>query len=87
MDYTVEIYKVDRRCKTGMVLVYKTDYNDVDLAQIQRMYPERPGYIVKILETYVTLKNFMTGRDYQERYDTPYTPYTASASSETYWSS
>ena len=84
MDYTVEIYKVDRRRKNGLVLVYKTDYNDVDLAQMQRMYPERPGYRVKILETYVTLKNFMTGRDYQERYDTPYT---ASASSETYWSS
>lgn len=83
MDYTVEMYKLDRRCKEGKKLSYKTDYTGVDLAQMQRMYPERKGYLVVIQETYVTRKNALTGLEYKERYDTPYY---CSPSSETYWS-
>jgi hypothetical protein len=41
------------------------------------------GYIVEVFETFVTKKNLMTGKSYQERYDTPYF---CSASSESYWS-
>ena len=83
MDYTVEMYKLDRRTKDGMKLVYKTDYTDVTLDQMERMYPRRPKYIVKIFETYVTRTNMMSGREYKERYDTPYF---CSPSSESYWS-
>jgi hypothetical protein len=83
MDYTVELYKLDRRMKEGMKLVYKTDYTDVTLAQMERMYPVRPGYVRFIHETYVTKKNLMSGVEYQERYDTPYF---CSPSSESYWS-
>lgn len=83
MDYTVEMYKLDRRTKDGMKLVYKTDYTDVTLDQMERMYPRRPKYIVKIFETYVTRTNMMSGREYKERYDTPRY---CSPSSESYWS-
>jgi hypothetical protein len=83
MDYTVEMYKVDRRMKDGMKLVYKTDYTDVTLEQMERMYPVRPRYIRFIKETYVVKKNMMTGVEFKERYDTPYF---CSPSSETFWS-
>ena len=83
MDYTVEMYKLDRRTKDGMKLVYKTDYTGVTLDQMERMYPKRPKYIVKIVETYVTRTNMMSGGQYKERYDTPNF---CSPSSESYWS-
>ena len=83
MDYTIEIYRIDRRRKEGMVLVSKTDHTDVTLHQMEWMYPRHPRYIVMIYETYVTRKNLMTGVEYQERYDTPYF---CSPASESYWS-
>jgi hypothetical protein len=42
------------------------------------------GFIVEVFETFVTKQNLMNGREFQERYDTPYY---CSPSSETYWSS
>lgn len=83
MDYTVEIYKLDKRCKDGMKLVSKTDIKGVELALVEELHPKRPGYIVKIHETYVTRRNLMSGKEFQERYDTPYY---CSPSSESYWS-
>ena len=83
MDYTVEMYKIDKRHKGGKYLVMKQDYTDVTYAQMERMYPRRPRYIVEIHETYVTRTNLMGGKEYQERYDTPRC---CSPSSEAYWS-
>lgn len=83
MDYTVEVYKLDRRMKDGKKLSYKTDYEDVTLEQMEQMYPVRPGYVRFIYETYVIKRNMMTGVEFQERYDTPYF---CSPASESYWS-
>lgn len=83
MDYTVEVYKLDRRTKAGMKLSYKVDLEDVTLDQVERMYPKRARYIVQIHETWVTRKNLMGGAEFRERYDTPYH---CSPSSESYWS-
>lgn len=83
MDYTVELYRLDRRCKEGKKLALKVDLENVTLDQVERMYPVRPGYVREIHETYVTRKNMMSGAEYQERYDTPWF---CSPSSETYWS-
>ena len=83
MDYTVEIYKIDKRHKEGKVLVEKKDHTDVSFADMERMYPRRPRYIVMIHETYVTKKNLMGGAEFRERYDTPYY---CSPASESYWS-
>ena len=41
------------------------------------------GFIVEVFETFVTQKNMMSGREFQERYDTPYF---CSPASESYWS-
>ena len=88
--FTLEIYKMDRRTKEGMRLVGKYDYDRKDKAamerEIQELYPtyrKRDGYIFNVVETYVTRKNMMSGKEFQERNDTPYY---CSPSSETYWS-
>ena len=91
--YTVEVYKEDRRIrkderygrnKKGLRFVkvvdlnctYSTVWNVAESFRIE-------GFVVHVYETFVTRKNFMTGKEYQERYDTPYY---CSSSSETYHS-
>ena len=83
MDYTVEIYKLDRRQKDGRVLVSKTDFEDIDLGDLETLVPVGPRYVREIHETYVIRKNTMTGAEFKERYDTPYF---CSPSSESFWS-
>ena len=83
MEYTVEVYKLDRRTKEGRRLVRKVDLTDVTLDQVERMYPVQPKYVREIHETYVTRRNLMGGAEFKERYDTPYY---CSPSSESYWS-
>lgn len=85
--YTVEIYKTDRRKKSGERLVSKTDYNTNNLSMLEHTVKHsiRPsqGERYEIHETYVIRKNLMGGAEFRERYDTPYY---CSPSSETYWS-
>jgi hypothetical protein len=86
--YTVEVYKQDRRTKQGERMVRKTDHSTGDRASLEHVYKHTyfpsQGYRFEIHETYVVRKNMMSGQEYQERYDTPWF---ASPSSETYWSS
>jgi len=91
MLFTLEIYKADRRKKSGESLVGKYDYNSKDRATLERdvhelwpLYSGSKGYRFAIHETMVTRTNHMTGREFEERYDRPYH---CSPSSETYWSS
>jgi len=85
--YTVEIYKVDRRCKKGERLILKRDH-DLDLNTLQHVYRtayrRADGFRIEIHETYVMRKNAMNGQEFKERYDVPYY---CSPRSETYWSS
>jgi hypothetical protein len=90
MLYTVEIYKRDRRVKSGERFVGKYDYDRPDLAamlrEVAELYPtykQADGYRFEVHETMVTRKNMMSGAAYQERYDTPRH---CSPSSEAYWS-
>jgi hypothetical protein len=83
--YTLELYKIDRRTKAGKKLISKLDFiglTEDDLALTVEDY-ERQGYVVAAHETYVTRTNIITGKEFSERYDTPYF---CSPSSETYWS-
>ena len=84
-EYTLEIYKADRRTKEGRRLYAKQDFDlsTKDYIEAVAEGKRRFGFIVEIYETYVTRKNMMSGREFQERYDTPYF---CSPSSETYWS-
>jgi hypothetical protein len=87
MEYTVEVYKKDRRVKSGERLVGKFDHKMGRREELKHLYETsylaRDGYRFVIVETYVTRKNMMSGVEFQERYDTPYF---CSPSSESYWS-
>ena len=84
MDYTVEVYKADKRLKAGERLVKKEDCQDTDRDDLLLIFTEAfPGHRIEIHETYVTRTNIMSGQTFQERYDTPYF---CSPSSESYWS-
>jgi len=82
--YTLEVYKSDRRRKSGERLVRKEDLavTRSDAQGIQEAY-ELAGYRAEIFETWVTRENFLSGKKYQERYDTPRS---CSPASELYWS-
>ena len=84
-EYTLELYKTDRRTKEGRRLVEVKDVAESTRAQIESIADSlrKLDFIVEVFETYVTKKNLMTGQEFQERYDRPYY---CSPSSETYWS-
>ena len=85
--YTVEIYKTDKRTKSGERLVLKKDYATDNLSvlehTVKHTWRVSQGFRFEIHETMVTRKNMMGGAEYQERYDTPRY---CSPSSEAYWS-
>lgn len=84
-EYTLEIYKADRRKLNGRRLVTVEDFapSTKDYISVVAENKRKLGFIVEVFETYVTRKNAMTGKEYQERYDTPYH---CSPSSESFWS-
>jgi hypothetical protein len=86
VEYTLEIYKADRRNKNGKRFVAKEDYAASPRTYINIIAEKKRelGFIVYIFETYVLRENVMTGKEFQERYDTPWS---CSPSTETYWSS
>ena len=87
--YTLELYKADARTKSGERLVEKRDgcgalgspKRAVELHYAD-LYPA-PKWRTEIHQTMVTSRNMMNGKEFKERYDTPYY---CSPSSETYWS-
>ena len=85
-EYTLELYKTDRRTKEGRRLVEVKDVAESTRAHIESIADSlrKLDFIVEVFETYVTKTNMMSGKEFQERYDTPYY---CSTSSETYWSS
>lgn len=85
IEYTLEIYKTDKRTKEGKRLVAKQDFAPSTKDYIATVVESKRklGFIVEVFETYVTRKNLMAGKEFQERYDTPYF---CSPSSESYWS-
>lgn len=90
LAYTLEVYKKDRRVKSGEKLIGKYDYTNVsgnwmmdEIRDLQwRLYP-RDKYRLEFTETFVERTNAVTGEKFMERYDTPYY---CSPRSETYWS-
>jgi hypothetical protein len=85
VEYTLELYKADRRTKEGRRLYAKQDFAPCTRAYIQAVIDVKTkmGFIVEASETWVTKRNMMSGQTYQERYDTPNS---CSPSSETFWS-
>ena len=84
-EYTLEIYKSDKRTKEGRRLIAKQDFEPVTKDYIDTVVKAKIklGFIVEVFETFVTKNNLIGGKEFQERYDTPYY---CSPSSESYWS-
>lgn len=85
VEYTLEVYKTDRRTKEGRRLVDKIDFapSTRDYIETVVQSKQKQGFVVEVFETYVVRKNSMDGRSFVERYDTPYY---CSPSSESFWS-
>jgi hypothetical protein len=84
-EYTLEIYKSDKRTKEGRRLIAKQDFEPVTKDYIDAVVKSKIklGFIVEVFETFVTKNNLIGGKEFQERYDTPYY---CSPRSESYWS-
>ena len=84
-EYTLELYKADKRTKEGRRLVGKQEFapSTVDYINAVADAKRGLGFIVEVFETWVERKNQMTGKTNMEKYDTPYF---ASPRSESYWS-
>ncbi len=89
-NYTMYIYKADRRTKSGERLVSTTVWQHRDEAGMKRecaelfdMYPARLGFRFEFHPTMKTVKNLMTGQDIEIDRDTPWS---CNPASETYWS-
>jgi hypothetical protein len=87
MEYTVIVYKKDKRTKKGERVRLKQDHIGVDRNTLDHLYKTtwfaKDGFRFEIHETYRTVKNLMTGMEVKERFDLPYY---CSVASETYWS-
>ena len=84
-EYTLEIYRADRRVKAGRRLYAKQDFAPSTKDYINTVAEAKRGlgFIVEVFETFVVQKNLMNGKSFKERYDTPYF---CSPSSESFWS-
>ena len=91
--YTIETYKKDNRIKrderygrnrVGLRFVEVVDFAPSTKDYIDTVVTDMTarGYVVKLFETFVTRKNMMNGKAYQERYDTANF---CSPSSESFW--
>ena len=85
--FTVIVYKLDKRTKSGEREVLRTDYDTTDRSMLEHTvrttWRTAQGYRYEIHETMVKRVNMMSGREYEERFDTPRY---CSPSSEAYWS-
>ena len=87
-DYTLYVYTVDKRRKTGERLVTTLVCRDKDAAEMQcaaatleRCYPK--GCRIEYFPTMKTVRNLMSGELVEIRADTPRS---CDPSSELYWS-
>ena len=89
-DYTMHIYKADKRCTSGVRPVSRTVWTDRteegmvrECAELAQLYPASKGYSFEYYPSMKTVKNLMTGKDIQIDSDTPWC---CNPASETYWS-
>jgi len=90
-DYTLYIYKTDKRTKSGERLVSTTVWQNRDAAAMRRevrelqyeLCPVSKGFRIEFRPTMKTVKNLMTGSNVEIDRDTPWC---CNPASETYWS-
>ena len=89
-DWTMYIYKADRRTKSGERLVSTTVWQartqeamDNEVRGLAWLYPAGQGYRFDCVPSMKTVVNLMTGKAIQIPHDTPRA---CDPSSELYWS-
>jgi hypothetical protein len=89
-DYTLYIYKADKRCKSGERLFSTTVWADRDedvlrreIAELFDLYLPSDGFRFEWTPTMKTVVNLMSGKEIQIPHDTPRS---CDPSSELYWS-
>ena len=89
-DYTMYIYKADKRTKTGERLFSTTVWVARSEEGMRReglaiadLYPATKGWRFEYVPTMKTVRNLMSGVDIQIPHDTPWA---CNPASETYWS-
>ena len=89
MMYTMNIYRFDKRTKSGERLfgTYEFDRKDAaamdrEIKELKRLYPAKQ-FRFEYYEKYKTVKSLMTGKDVQIDADTPWC---CNPQSETFWS-
>ena len=88
MNYTIEIYKTDKRKKEGKKLVecVEIDAENENIADIRgrELTMHDAKLTFEVHQTYRDVRNIMSGKIVKEHYKTPYS---CSVGSETYWCS
>jgi outer membrane protein assembly factor BamD (BamD/ComL family) len=88
-DYTMYIYKLDRRCKTGERLFSTTVWNrdeegmKREVRELQSQLYPATQYRIMWVPKMMTVKSLITGKDVQIDHDTPWC---CNPASESYWS-
>ena len=89
-DYTLYIYRADRRTKTGERLFSTTVWRDRDdngmrreVAELFDLYPPDKGWRFDWVPAMKTVRNLRSGKEIQIPHDTPRS---CDPSSELYWS-
>jgi len=89
-DFTMRIFKADKRTKSGERLVSTTVWGGrtpavmaSECIALFALYPVKQGYRFEYNPTFKTVKSLMTGKDVVIAADTPWC---CNPASETYWS-
>ena len=88
--YKLNVYKLDRRRKTGRRFVKSYDYptsNETgvrgEIINLRSLYPQHSGWVLEYHPLTKTVVNLMSGRPVEIAYNTPGC---CDPSTETYWS-
>ena len=88
--YKINVYKLDRRRKTGRRFVKNYDYPTYDemgvrgeIINLRSLYPQYDGWILEYHPLTKTVTNLMSGKPVEIAYNTPGC---CDPSTETYWS-
>lgn len=88
MEFTIEIYRKDKRKKEGRRLIDRIEVDAACKADVEVLAEGKIAKDAKLCyevhATYREVRNIMSGKIVKEHY---LTPYYCSVGSETYWSS
>lgn len=89
-DYTIKVFKFDKRCKTGEKFMARYEYCDKtydnmldEMKDLRAKLYTTDKFYLTLNETYVTRVNMMTGKEFTEHFETPHY---CSPAFESYWS-